>query len=699
MNCSIAHEIPGRIRLRCGRGSFSSGEAPVIEYLLEAQDGVVSVAASPVTGSILVEYEETRKDDRDTRNAILAAVELIDADYLDGESLPVRYKEPGIVKSGFVLLARNLLNRIFPIVVRAATNALRFLPYLANGVKSLVTGKLDVSVLDASAIGISLIFGDFTTAGTIMTLLAFGDILESWTRERSKHKLAEGLAMKESFFWIERDGTEIQIPAEDLQVGDRVVVRAGTMIPVDGTVVRGEATVDQSPMTGEPLAVHRYPGTSVYAGTVIEEGELVIGVTAFDKGTRISRIIHMIDESDDMKAEIQSKAEKLADGIVPYSFLFAGLVFLFTRNFRKATSVLLVDYSCAIKLSTPLAILSAMREGAKHGVIAKGGRTIEKIAQADTVVFDKTGTLTVALPSVADVIPFGRYSRNQILRLSACLEEHFPHSIARAVVRQAEEEGLSHREEHAEVEYVVAHGIVSRVGDERVLIGSGHFVFEDEGIPLDEVLKKRIEALPGQYSFLFLAIGRELAGIICVEDPIREEAIRAIRDLRDEGIGRIVMLTGDGAESAAHVASTFGLDEFHASLLPEQKTDFVKRLGASGARVMMVGDGINDSPALKAADVGVAMKESADIAREVADVLLTGNDLQTVATARRLARRTMRRIHSNYSFIVAVNTALLLLGLSGVITPATSALLHNSSTIGASMRSLKPLLKEKKDDA
>jgi heavy metal-(Cd/Co/Hg/Pb/Zn)-translocating P-type ATPase len=499
-----------------------------------------------------------------------------------------------------------------------------------------------------------------------MMLLAFGDILESWTRERSKRRLAEGLALNETFFWIEKDGAEIQIPAGELEVGDRVVVRAGAMIPVDSTVVRGEASADQSAMTGEPLAVHCYPGTTVYAGTVIEEGELVVKVTAFDKGTRISRIVQMIDESEDMKAEIQGKAEKLADGIVPCSFLFAGLVFLLTRNFRKATSVLLVDYSCAIKLSTPLAILSSMREGAKYGVIAKGGRTIEKIAEADTVVFDKTGTLTVATPSVADVLPFDGYSRDQILLLSACLEEHFPHSIARAVVRQAEDDGLSHREEHA----------------------------EDEGIPLTDAAKKRIESLPDRYSFLFLAIGGNLAGVICIDGPIREEAARVIRDLRAEGIGRIVMLTGDGAETAGYVAHTLGLDEFHASLLPEQKTDFIKKIGGSGAKVIMVGDGINDSPALKAAGVGIAMKESADIAREVADVLLTGGDLQKVVTARRLALRTMRRIHGNYSFIVVVNTALLLLGLSGVITPAASALLHNSSTISASLRSLKPLLDE-----
>jgi heavy metal translocating P-type ATPase len=466
------------------------------------------------------------------------------------------------------------------------------------------------------------------------------------------------------------------------------------VIPVDGKVVRGEATVNQAVMTGESMPVHRYPGTSVYAGTIVEDGDLLVRTTAFDSGTRISRIVKMIEESDGMKARIQGNAERLADAVVPYSFLLAGAVFVLTGSLRKATSALLVDYSCAIKLSTPLSILSAMREGAKLGVVAKGGRILEKIAEADTVVFDKTGTLTVASPTVAAVIPFDGWTRRQILRTSACLEEHFPHSIARAVVKKAEEEELQHREEHADVEYAVAHGIVSRIGDRRVIIGSEHFVLEDEKIAVGEVESAIIEGLSRHYSLLYLAIGEKLAGVICIEDPLREEAEEVIRDLRGEGIEKIVMLTGDNYGTAEYVASQIGLDHFSAMLLPERKTEFINELQAGGAKVIMIGDGINDSPALSAAYAGIAMKESADIAREISDVVLTKGDLRSVVTARRLSTRLMRRIHNNYAFIITVNSVLLALGLSGVITPAFSALLHNMSTIGSSLKSLGPLIGE-----
>ena len=692
MNYAIVHEIPGRIRFSCGRGSFSRNEAGVIEYLLEAMDDVKRVQASYVTGSVLVEYGRGGR----SRSAIMAALGAIDEEYLAGESLPAKFREDGIVGSGLYLLARNVVNRFLPLVLRAATNLLRFVPYLFKGVKSLLAGQLDVSVLDACAIGVSLLFGDFGTAGTIMALLTFGDILESWTRERSKKRLAEGLVSRETFLWVETGGAQVQISADELKVGDLVVVRAGAAIPVDGVVVRGDAMVNQSAMTGEPLSIHRYVGSTVYAGTALEEGELLVRTTALDTGTRISRIMQMIDESEEMKAEIQSKAERLADAIVPYSFVLAGLVFLVTRNFRKATSVLLVDYSCAIKLSTPLAILSAMREGVRHGVVAKGGRILERIAEADTVVFDKTGTLSVATPVVADVIPLAGYGRNQVLRTAACLEEHFPHSIARAVVDKASEEGLAHREEHAEVEYIVAHGIASRIGPDRVIIGSEHFVLEDEKIVPTKEDHAAIEAIPNHYSLLYLAIAGRLAGIICVEDPLRPEAAGVIKGLRREGVKRVVMLTGDSRKSASHAAALLDLDDYRSQLLPEQKTEYIRALRDKGARVVMVGDGINDSPALSAADVGISMKESADIAREISDVLLTGKDLNAVVDARSLSKRLMRRINDNYLFIVGINTLLLVSGLAGVITPAMSAILHNTSTLVASVRSLKPLLPEKK---
>jgi heavy metal translocating P-type ATPase len=699
MDCKIVHELPGRIRLRCPRGlSFTEDEAGVIESLLEAQAGVIDATASHVTGSILVLFEPCGPgtgesgQNRQTRRKILTAVAMIDRSYLDGESLPAKYCEPGIVSSAGTLFARSAFNRLLPMPVRIVINAVRFLPFLLRGLKSLISGKLDVSVLDASAIGVSLALGDIGTASTIMTLLSFGDLLESWTRERSRRKLAEGLALSCEALWVERGGVQIEIPMSCLNIGDDVVIRAGAVIPVDGKVIRGEAAVNQSVMTGEALPVHRYPGASVYAGTLLEEGELLVRVTAFDKGTRVSLIAQMIDDSVALKANIQGRAERLADAVVPYSFLLAGAVFWATGSIRTAVSALLVDYSCAIKLSTPLAILSAMREGVRRGVVAKGGRILEKIAEADTVVFDKTGTLSVASPSVARVVPFNGWTREQVLRTSACLEEHFPHSIARAVVKKAEEENLKHREEHAEVEYAVAHGIVSRIGESRAIIGSEHFVLEDEKIPVLAEDAATIDALPPTQSLLYLAIGGRLAGVLCIEDPLREEAAGVIEDLRKEGIGRILMLTGDNERSASNAASSLGLDSYESSMLPEQKTEYVKRLRASGSRVIMVGDGINDSPALGASDVGMAMKESADIAREASDVVLTRGDLRSVVTARRLATGTMKRIYDNYAFIVLINSALLALGLGGIIAPSTSALLHNASTICASVRSMTQIL-------
>ncbi|MDR0648378.1 MAG: heavy metal translocating P-type ATPase [Synergistaceae bacterium] len=694
MDYRIVHELPGRIRLKCRRGhAFTEHEAGVIEYLLEAQDGVLEVAASHVTGSVLVLYDCGHKGGQD-RERILAAASAIDRSYLEGESLPAKYREPGIALGTCALFARSALGRLLPMPVRVAINAVRFLPFLLRGLRSLASGKLDVSVLDASAIGASMVLGDVGTASTIMTLLSFGDMLEGWTKERSKRKLAEGLAFSCDTLWVERDGVQMEIPASDVKVGCEVVVRSGAVIPVDGTVTRGEASVNQSVMTGESLPVHRYPGTSVYAGTLVEEGELLVKVTAFDRGTRVSRIAMMIDDSVAMKANVQGQAEMLADAVVPYSFMLAGAVFLITGRLRKAVSALLVDYSCAIKLSTPLAILSAMREGARLGIVAKGGRILEKIAEADTTVFDKTGTLSVASPSVAKVVPFGGWTRESVLRTAACLEEHFPHSIARAVVKKAEEEDLKHSEEHAEVEYAVAHGIVSRICDSRVIIGSEHFVLEDEKIPVSDQEASVIAALPPNQSMLYLAVGGRLAGVLCVEDPLRSEAKEVITRLRGEGIRRIGMLTGDHERSASHAAQALGVDFYGSSMLPEQKIGYIEKLRASGAKVIMVGDGINDSPALGASDVGMAMKESADIAREVSDVVITRGGLESVLTARRLASGVMRRVYGNYVFIVLINSALLALGLGGIITPSASALLHNASTIGASAMSMMPILRD-----
>jgi Cu2+-exporting ATPase len=477
----------------------------------------------------------------------------------------------------------------------------------------------------------------------------------------------------------------------DLRIGDLVVVRAGSVIPVDGTVSEGSAMVNQSAMTGESEPVHRAPGLSVYAGTVVEEGELVVRVTAFDSETRLHKIAEMIDESEELKAAIQNRAEKMADAIVPYSFLLAGGIYLWTRDATRATAALLVDYSCAIKLATPLAILSAMREGARRGALVKGGKFLEALAAADTVVFDKTGTLTVSAPSVAKVIPFGGNTRDMVLRTAACLEEHFPHSIARAVVKQAEKEGLSHREEHSTVEYAVAHGIASRLRGEKVLIGSAHFVFEDEGVACAPDQQEVVDREAERYSVLFLAIGGKLAGILCIEDPLREDAFDIVKRLHEVGITRVVMLTGDNFHVAKNVAEAIGIDEVQAQLLPADKTRVVKRLKNTG-KVVMVGDGVNDSPALAAADVGVAMCGGADIAQAVADVILSENRLHALVDVRKLGIGVMEKIYRNYAFIIGANSLLLALGLSGAITPTTSALLHNLATIGASVYSLTPVL-------
>ncbi|MDR1875139.1 MAG: heavy metal translocating P-type ATPase [Synergistaceae bacterium] len=687
MEFSVEHELPGRLRLRCPAGSFTQAEGCVIGALLETQPGVTSALASHRTGSLLIRYEG------DVRASILAAVGLLDDKFygeIDGSSL-VR-EGPSLGDSLTSLFGGVAWRALLPSTLRYGVTFLRSLPLLGRGLRSLWRGRrLNVSVLDASAVGVSMLRRDFRTAGVIMTLLTLGDLLESWTHKKSRESLTDSLALNIDRLWVRRDGREVQIPMIDLRIGDLAVIRTGSVIPVDGVVFEGEAMVNQSAMTGESEPVRRNPGLSVYAGTVIEEGELVVRVTAFDSETRLHKIAEMIDESEELKAEIQNRAEKMADAIVPYSFLLAGGIYFWTRDATRAAAALLVDYSCAIRLSTPLAILSAMREGAKRGVLVKGGKFLEALAAANTVVFDKTGTLTVSSPAVAKIVPFEGYTREAVLRTAACLEEHFPHSIARAVVRQAEKENLSHREEHSTVEYAVAHGIASLVRGEKVLIGSAHFVFEDEGVTCTPEQQEVIDRETERCSVLFLAVGGRLAGILCIEDPLRRDAVDVVRQLREAGITRVAMLTGDNLRVARSVAEETGIDEVLAQLLPGDKTEAIKRLKNTGG-VVMVGDGVNDSPALAAADVGVAMRSGADIAQEVADVVLSENRLAGILDARRLGVGVMKKIYRNYVFIVGANSLLLALGLSGTITPAISALLHNLSTIGASICSLRPIL-------
>lgn len=677
------------MRLRCPRGAFAASDVPYLRALLEVQEGIGRVVASPRTGSLLVYYGAGR------RSFVLAAVAALDRSLWVpvGVPLPVVSSEPWVGAPFLAMAGRIVGKMLLPVGLRRVVTTVRALPLVGKGLRTLFRRRgLDVSVLDASAVGISLMRKDFRTASVITTLLALGELLERWTQKASNDSLAASLAVHADHVWVRKGGTEVQIPLAELERDDLVVVRAGAMIPVDGVVVDGDAVVNQASMTGESQGVHRRAGLSVYAGTVVEEGALVVRVTAVEKETRIHKIVELVEASETLKAAIQGRAERLADAVVPYSFLLAGLVYVCTGNAIQASAALLVDYSCAIKLATPLAILAAMREGVQRGILVKGGKFLEALEEADTVVFDKTGTLTVSSPTVVGVVPFDGFDRDEVLRTAACLEEHFPHSIARAVVRKAEEEGIAHREEHSQVEYAVAHGIVSRLRGERVVLGSAHFVFEDEGIPRNASQDAVIHRELGRHSVLYLAIGGRLAGIVCVDDPVRPEAHGVVTDLKKEGIDRLVMLTGDHARVAGHVGALLGLDDARAELLPEEKTAFVRHLRDAGRRVIMVGDGINDSPALAAADVGISMKSGADITREVADVLLLDDRLGGVVTARRLGSAVMRKIRGNCRWIIGINSVLLFLGLSGGLSPAASALLHNIATVGASLYAIRPVL-------
>ena len=693
MNFYLEHKLPGRMRLRCPKGSFTSVQARVVEEILKTQDGVLDAAVSHRTGSVLIHHK------KGADASILEAARRLDKTFFGeiADSVP-ETDEPGIGDSLLSMLTGVAVRALLPAVVRYPLIFLRSLPILGHGLRSLLCERrLAISVLDAAAVGTSMLRRDFRTAGVITTLLALGDLLESWTRKKSVESLTDSLALNVDALWVRRDGREIKIPMQELRVGDMAVVRSGSVIPVDGVVSEGDAMVNQASMTGESEPVHRTAGLSVYAGTVIEAGELVIRVTAFDNETRLHKIAELIEESDELKANIQSRAEKMADAIVPYSFLLAAGIYLWTRDTTRAISALMVDYSCAIKLSTPLVILSSMREATKKGALIKGGKFLETLAMADTIVFDKTGTLTVSSPNVAKVIPFGGRVREEVLRTAACLEEHFPHSVARAVVKLAEKEKLSHREEHSTVEYAVAHGIVSRLRGKKVLIGSAHFLLEDEGITCTAEQREILDRETEQYSVLLLGAGDSLAGILCIEDPLREDAADVVKRLRQEGISRIVMLTGDNPRVAGNIARRVGIDEVRAKLLPEDKARIIKELKVGG-QVIMVGDGINDSPALAAADMGVAMRGSADVARETADVVLSENNLSVLVDLRRLGKGTMEKIHRNFAWIIGTNSILLALGLGGIITPATSALLHNASTVASGIHSLKPVLKEDHKD-
>jgi manganese/zinc-transporting P-type ATPase C len=690
MQFMLVHEIQGargRLRARAIQ-PMTKAFAAVLLAQLSAIEGIEEPSINARTGSVLFFYLHGAA--RQQAFVLLCqpvAFLLHRADA--GQVMPAAPAAPAEQGALRPLVQYFIVRPLLPMLVRMASTLWRAVPYVRKALGALFQAKFSVELLDGTAIVVSLLLGDFKTARMMLFLLGIGETLEQWTRKKSLASLTESLALQVDQVWLVQEGVERAVPLSEVRHGDVLVVRDGGVIPVDGTVVQGEALVNQASMTGEPLGIARTVGASVFAGTVVEEGVLHIQVSHVGEGTRLQQVITFINESETLKASVQSKSERLADKAVPFTFLLSGLVWLITRNPMRAASVLLVDYSCALKMATPLAILTAMREAAQHGVLIKGGRFLEALHEADTIVFDKTGTLTQAQPSVVQVLPAHGFERDEILRISACLEEHFPHPVARAVVRQAAREGLNHEEEHAEVEYIVAHGIASSLHGRRVLIGSRHYIAHDEGIDLSPLEQEIAQMTDQGYSLLYLSIGNRLAGIIAIEDPVRPEAAQVVQALRQEGVKRIVMLTGDDARTAAAVAAKLGISEYWAQVLPAEKAGIVRKLADEGHTVMMVGDGINDAPALSAAHVGISLRDGADLAQEVANVVLLHSQLESLLHVRRLAKATLRRIHTNFVATMSLNSAFLAGGLAGVLTPASSALLHNASTVGIALLAMR----------
>lgn len=690
MRCTVLHESSGRLRIRCVPGGMTVGQADLLEAALAPLPGVRAAKIYDRTGDAVITFAFGREEILQTLAGF--SFEAAEAAGLapahSSRALNREYEEKLV---GQVM--RRALSKLFlPAPVRAAISVVRSVRYLRAGIGELARGHLTVPVLDATAIGVSLLRRDFGTAGSVMFLLGIGETLEEWTHKKSVADLAGAMSLHVDRVWKKTGDTEALVDIEDVAVGDLITVRTGHMIPLDGRVVEGQVTVNQSSMTGESVPVPKGEGAPVYAGCAVEEGSCVIRVEHTAGGGRYDRIVRMIEESEKLKSAAEDKASRLADKLVPMTFAGTALTWLVTRNVTKALACLMVDFSCAMKLSMPLAVLSAMRECSHRRVSVKGGRFLEAVATADTIVFDKTGTLTRATPTVTGIVTFGRHDENEMLRLAACLEEHYPHSIANAVVEEARRRGLSHEEYHSRVEYVVAHGISSTVNGKKVLIGSAHFVFEDEGVKIPRGGEKKFAALPPEYSHLFLSIGGVLAAVICIADPLRPEACDAVRALHACGIRNVVMMTGDNKDTAAAVAKTVGVDEFYAEVLPEDKADYIRKARAAGHTVIMVGDGVNDSPALSEADVGIAISTGAAIAREIADITVSSEDLLALVTLRRLATLLMARIRHNYRFIMSFNLGLIVLGVAGIIPPTTSALLHNLSTLGISLRSMTDLL-------
>ena len=695
MKWNILHESPGRIRVHAMQKRMTMAQADILEYYLKAQEGVIEAKVYDRTGDAVIFYEGKRE------GMILA---LSRFSYKGNEALVPSQTGRALNREYEDKLVLTVVDRVistlfYPIPLKRVITGVKAIPYLFKGLQTLFQRKIEVSLLDAVAISASILTGDYDTASSVMFLLSVGEILEEWTHKKSVDDLARTMSLNVDKVWTLVQGEEVLLPLNEVEVGQEIIVRTGNMIPLDGKVSFGEAMVNQASMTGESIPVRKKIGSSAYAGTVVEEGECRIRVEKLAGSGRYDRIVKMIEESEKLKSATEDKASHLADKLVPYSLGGAALTYLLTRNVTKALAFLMVDFSCALKLSMPVAVLSAMREAGKHKISVKGGKFMEAISEANTSVFDKTGTLTYAKPKVEDIITFNNADENEMLRMAACLEEHYPHSMANAVVSEAEARDLHHAERHSKVEYVVAHGISSIYEGKHVLIGSHHFIFDDEHCTVPKGEEEKLASIPPEHSALYLAVDGELTTVILISDPLRKEAVGVIQDLKALGIDKVVMMTGDNKKTAHAVARMVGVDEFHAEVLPEDKASFIQEEHRLGRKVIMVGDGINDSPALSEADAGIAISAGAAIAREVADITIQEGDLYELVILKKLSNRLMKRIHGNYNFIIGFNAMLIALGLAGIMTPSNSALFHNISTIATGLKSMTPLIPEEEIEA
>lgn len=690
MKFVVKHEIKGRIRVHFCQKRMTFEEADTLQYYLDSQEMITSSKVQERTQDATICYTGEK-------SAVIALLRSFQYEKVDvpdvyrqnsGRETNREYWDKLVTK-----VVVHYGNKLFlPMPIRTVITGVKSVKYIYQGIHTLLQRKIEVPVLDATAIGVSMFRGDISTAGSVMFLLGIGEILEEWTHKKSVDDLARSMSLNISRVWLCNDGQEMLVPTTKIQTGDLVRVHMGNMVPFDGTVAEGEAMVNQASLTGESEPVRKYIESTVYAGTVVEEGELTIRVKETNGSSKFDKIVTMIEESEKLKSGLESKAEHLADRLVPYTLLGTGITYLLTRNMTKAISVLMVDFSCALKLAMPISVLSAIREASNYHVTVKGGRYLEAMAEADTIVFDKTGTLTKAQPTVKQVVAFNGMSENELLRIAACLEEHFPHSMAKAVVQAAIDRHLVHEELHSKVEYIVAHGISSKINDKKVVIGSYHFVFEDEKCAVPDGMMEAFDKLPSECSHLFMAIDHELAAVICIEDPLREEAAAVVRKLKETGISKVVMMTGDSDRTAKAIAARVGVDEYYSEVLPEDKASFVEEEKKAGRKVIMIGDGINDSPALSAADIGIAISDGAEIAREIADITVGADSLNELVTLKLISDGLMKRIHKNYRFIVGFNTGLIVLGVAGILQPATSALLHNTSTLMIGLKSMQDIL-------